>query len=106
MKKILKKKGFTLIELIVVITILGILVAIAVPSILNYIGEANTAVEEANLRTAKSQVGLAIALTPALDATGTTTTNVDGVTYTCTWTAYDEDVAGSGFPTAFGCTHP
>jgi type IV pilus assembly protein PilA len=62
MKKILKKKGFTLIELIVVITILGILVAIAVPSILNYIGEANATVLEANIRTAKSEIGLDIAL--------------------------------------------
>lgn len=95
MKKILKKKGFTLIELIVVITILGILVAIAVPSILNYITEATAAVDEANERTAKSQVGLDIALGATLDD-GSATTVVDGVTFTCTWTSGD-------FPTAFDC---
>lgn len=99
MKKILKKKGFTLIELIVVITILGILVAIAVPSILNYINEANLAVDEANERTAKSQVGLLIATsaTPdTIDDAGTATVVVDGVTFICTW---DE----GEFPAGFDC---
>ncbi len=85
MKKILKKKGFTLIELIVVITILGILVAIAVPSILNYITEAQNAVAEANLRTVKSEIGLRIATGVVADSAGTDTVTVDGVSYTCTW---------------------
>jgi len=87
MKKILKKKGFTLIELIVVITILGILVAIAVPSILNYIGAAEDAVFAANVRTAKAEIGLEIALGNASDlapADGYPIT-VDGVNYSCDW---------------------
>ena len=95
MKKFLKKKGFTLIELIVVITILGILVAIAVPSILNYIGEATAAVDEANERTAKSQIGLDIALGNTADD-GSASTVVDGVTFACTW-------ANADFPTDFDC---
>jgi prepilin-type N-terminal cleavage/methylation domain-containing protein len=95
MKKFLKKKGFTLIELIVVITILGILVAIAVPSILNYITTAQNQVNAANERTAKSQVGLDIALGVTGDD-GAASTVVDGVTFACTWTSGD-------FPTAFDC---
>lgn len=37
------KKGFTLIEIIVVLVIMGILLAIAIPSILGYVGKANDA---------------------------------------------------------------
>ena len=34
------KKGFTLIEIIVVLVIMGILIAIAVPSVLGYVNKA------------------------------------------------------------------
>jgi len=40
-----KRKGFTLIELIVVIAILAILAAVAVPNFIGLIDKANTAVE-------------------------------------------------------------
>lgn len=39
----MKKKGFTLIEIIVVIVILSILLAIAVPSVMSYMNSANKA---------------------------------------------------------------
>ncbi len=49
-KKLKNRKGFTLIELIVVLAILGIILAIAVP---NYLGVQAKAAEDADARTAQ-----------------------------------------------------
>ena len=50
MKKLKNKKGFTLIELIVVVAILGIMALILVPSFMGYADDAKTAVNQANAR--------------------------------------------------------
>lgn len=68
MKKLLNKKGFTLIELIVVIAILAILALILVPTITNYISEATNSRDQANSRSLYSQIALQV-------ATGTITGN-------------------------------
>ena len=55
MKKLLKnKKGFTLMEMLIVVAIIVILVAISVPTFTANLDEAKQATDAANLRAAKS----------------------------------------------------
>lgn len=49
-EKLRNRKGFTLIEIIVVIVILAVLMAVAVPSVMSYINEGNKAKYEAVAR--------------------------------------------------------
>ena len=53
MKK-LNKKGFTLIEMLVVIAIIAILVAIIIPTVSSATGKAKASTDAANLRSAKA----------------------------------------------------
>ena len=59
--KIKKKKGFTLIELIVVIAILGILAAIAIPRLSGFIGTSKTSSDNATAATINTAVTTLIA---------------------------------------------
>lgn len=61
LKKINNRKGFTLIELIVVIAILGILAAIAVPRLTSQTAKAREVATEATVRTLNGAVAMYLA---------------------------------------------
>lgn len=56
MKKLFNKKGFTLMEMMIVIAIIVILVAVSIPTFSGALDKANTATDAANLRAAKAAV--------------------------------------------------
>lgn len=65
------KKGFTLVELVIVIAILAILAAIAIPTVMNVIERANQSSDAANAKTMESALKTQAALdapTNTLDA--------------------------------------
>lgn len=60
MKKLTNKKGFTLIEMLVVIAIIAILVAIIIPTVTSATTKANAATDAANLRSAKAAITIGV----------------------------------------------
>ena len=92
MKKFLKKtEGFTLVELIVVIAILGILTAIAVPTYSGYVKKANEAGDTQRLSAANT------AIAAALTENNLPMEDADDVT---AYLAFTDDNSG----TTAGCT--
>ena len=55
-KKLKNKKGFTLMEMLIVIAIIVILLAIAIPSFNNSLNKAKTTADEANVRSYYAEI--------------------------------------------------
>lgn len=53
------KKGFTLVELVIVVAVMAILVAVAIPTVQSIAGTATTAVADTNARSIESMIKLA-----------------------------------------------
>mgnify|MGYP004538437225 CR=1 FL=1 len=76
MKKLKNSKGFTLMEMLIVVAIIAILVAIAIPTFTNQLEKAREATDMANIRAAYAEV-MASALTGE-EGTGVTYTEAAG----------------------------
>lgn len=74
MKKLMNKKGFTLMEMLIVVAIIVILVAVAVPSFSGALEKANNSTDDANFRTAES-----LAAMKAIDIIESNTATADTV---------------------------
>ena len=66
------KKGFTLMEMLIVIAIIAVLVAIAIPVLSAQLGKARATTDEANIRDGYAAVQVAILDSSATPANGTT----------------------------------
>lgn len=55
MKKMRSKKGFTLMELLIVVAIIAILVAIAIPTFTSALNKAKQSTDDANIRAAYAE---------------------------------------------------
>lgn len=62
MKKLLNKKGFTLMEMLIVVAIIVILVAISIPAFSDSLNSAKEAADAANFRSAKAAALVAVQL--------------------------------------------
>ena len=87
--------GFTLIELLVVIIIIGILLAIAIPSYLKFRDRANKSAAQANVR----------ASIPAIEAYYADNNTYAGATLSYLQTTYDQGVKNISIVTATSTTY-
>ena len=88
MKKTLEnQKGFTLAELLVVVAIIAILVAIAIPSFTASRDRAQRAVEDANARSVHAEYMIEVLSGDTVILTGSHTKDYSGVTYIWSYNA-------------------
>lgn len=62
------KKGFTLVELVIVVAVMAILVAVAIPTVASITSSAQTSTDKSNARTLESMIKLEMAESSATTA--------------------------------------
>ena len=72
LEKLRSKKGFTLMEMLIVVAIIAILIAIAIPTFSSQLEKANQATDAANIRAAYAEA--VVKALDAADGTGVVTT--------------------------------
>lgn len=78
MRKMKNKKGFTLMEMLIVVAIIAILIAIAIPTFANSLNKARVATDEANIRSGYATVMATVLTSDNYTVEGT---GGDNVTY-------------------------
>ena len=97
------QKGFTLVELVIVIAILGILSAVALPRFADFTTSAKTSARAGTVAALNSAIGIVHAKWVSAGGTGTTVAMDGGVTITVNAAGYP-DVAGTAYASAANCT--
>ena len=93
-KKIGGKKGFTLAELLIVIAIIAILTAIAIPAFSASREKAQTAVYQANARAFHAECMSNYLISEPADVVTDATGTYDGIEYTWTLPVTDGEITG------------
>jgi len=73
MRKMKNKKGFTLMEMLIVVAIIAILIAIAIPTFASSLNKARVATDETNIRSGYAAVMTEILTDEAYNVEGSTT---------------------------------
>lgn len=102
------KKGFTLMEMLIVVAIIGILIAIAIPTFNNALTKARIAADEANLRSYYSEQITAYMLdgkTLEPVGEGAKTFKISGENYTLQAGTFKAEVTTNGDDTTLKITY-
>lgn len=70
MRKMKNKKGFTLMEMLIVVAIIAILIAIAIPTFASSLNKARVATDEANIRSGYASVMATVLTDDKIDVEG------------------------------------
>ena len=73
MRKMKNKKGFTLMEMLIVVAIIAILIAIAIPTFASSLNKARVATDEANIRSGYATVMATVLTDDSVDVEGNST---------------------------------